>query len=301
MTTEMTTHQKQAVELREYLSKDFVMKQLEMAVPCWLSPDRLLRVVFTSVMQNPKILRCSRESILKCVIQAAQVGLEPVMGKAALIPYNGECTFQPMYKGLIDLARRSGEITTVTAHVVYSNDEFSVAYGTEEMISHHPELIGDRGDPIGAYTVWMFKNGTKSSLFMPKKDIEEIRNKAQAYIYGMQNQKKSYAQDSPWFTHPMEMWKKTVIKRHSKLQPCSIEFMRAVEIDNSVETGKKALLDITGIEFPTNDPVGDLNDKLTKPQYDCPNKLDDDGNPTPVLASQCSECSTREGCPAHEI
>jgi len=309
MTVEMTVTQKQAVELRDYLGKDFVRKQLEMAVPSWLSPDRLLRVVFTSVLQTPKILRCTRESILKCVIQAAQVGLEPVMGKAALIPYGNECTFQPMFRGLIDLARRSGEITTITAHTVYSNDKFTVAYGTEEAIIHHPELIGDRGEPLGAYTVWMFKDGEKSSLFMPKKDIEAIRNKATAYVYGIKNPKKAGAQDSPWFTHPMEMWKKTVIKRHAKLQPCSIEFMRAVELDNAIETGKEALLDVSEIEIPEMDKASELTEKLRNGkkevkepalQFDCPDQIDEDGNPMPVLALQCSTCDKREGCPAHE-
>jgi recombination protein RecT len=128
MTTALTTQQK-AISLRDELFKH--QKQFESAMPKWMAPERLIRVVFTTAMKNPKILDCSRESILGAIMQCAQLGLEPILGRAYLIPYSNnknisgkwvkvmECQFQPGYQGLIDLARRTGTISDVMGYNVY--------------------------------------------------------------------------------------------------------------------------------------------------------------------------------------
>jgi len=128
--TAMTTTQQKAIDLRNYLNGDRVKAQISAALPKWLSPDRFLRVIFGAALRNPKILECSVESILQSVMMCAQLGLEPILGRAHLVPYwNGkkrclECQFQPGYQGLTDLARRSGMIQDVYAQVVYEADHF---------------------------------------------------------------------------------------------------------------------------------------------------------------------------------
>ena len=125
MTKDIAVQNQKAVALRDYMHGDGIKNQLASALPKWLSTDRLLRVVFTSVMKNPKLLECTRESILSSVMQCAQLGLEPILGRSYLIPYdnrkniNGtwvkvpECQMQIGYQGLVDLARRTDTIADV--------------------------------------------------------------------------------------------------------------------------------------------------------------------------------------------
>ena len=232
-----------AQEFQKYLFSDDMKNKFQMAVPKWLSVDRLLRVVFSSVLKNPKLLQCTTESLMGAVMQCAQLGLEPILGRAHLIPYKNrkkkgeplECQFQPGYQGLVDLAERSGKIEAVKAHVVYENDEFEIEYGLNEKLVHKPKMDGNRGKPIGAYTVWTRKSGAKTYSFMLLDDIyRAFRSKSEAYRYAMK-QKRT---DTPWIENESEMLKKSLVKRHSKLEPASVDFMEAVEVDNMADIGE---------------------------------------------------------------
>lgn len=232
---------------QKYLFSEDIKKKFEVAVPKWLSVDRLLRVVFTSVMRNPKLLQCTTESLLSSIMQCAQLGLEPILGRAHLIPYRNnkkpgkplECQFQPGYQGLVDLAERSGKVETVKAHVVYENDDFEIEYGLNERLVHRPKMDGNRGKPIGSYTVWTRKSGAKTYTFMLLDDIyRDFRSKSVAYNYAIKDKR----EDTPWIENEPEMLKKSLVKRHSKLEPASVDFMEAVEIDNMVDIGGRTQL-----------------------------------------------------------
>ena len=252
--------QQKAVTLRDYLNDDRIKGQLELALPKWMSIDRLLRIVFTSTMKNPKLLDCTKESLLQSIMQCAQLGLEPILGRAYLIPYknkkqiNGqwqkvlECQFQPGYQGLVDLARRSGQVKDVYAQVVYENDEFLIEYGTERKLSHKPHLGNNPGDPIGAYAVWESTDGLKSFEFMPLHEIYKRRDKSQAYQFAESGNAGSGGskKDSIWHVWEGEQMRKTVIKHSAKLQPASIEIMEAVELDDSADLGRSQLGMFTG-------------------------------------------------------
>lgn len=251
MTKALTTNQ-QAVELRDFLGGKKIKNQLQMALPKWLSPDRLLRVVFTAALRNPKILECTKESILQSVMMCAQLGLEPIMGRAHLIPYRNskkidgrwvkvmECQMQPGYQGLIDLARRSGVISDVYGSVVYDTDTFDIEYGTDRRIIHKPDFINEPGEIIGAYVVWELKDGTKHPEFMPLRDIYKRRAKSQSYQWAETGDPKKGGgkRDSVWHQWPEDQMVKTVIKHSSKMVPASIEFMEAVTVDNEVDVGE---------------------------------------------------------------
>jgi recombination protein RecT len=228
--------QEKALTVRQWLYKASTVKMLEAALPSFMNGQRFLRVFFSAMMINENLQDCTQQSILSSMIQCAQLGLEPILGKAALIPYknkgNLEVQFQPMYRGLIDLARRTGEIKVV-GHGVYEKDEFDVTYGTDEKVHHRPFLKGDRGELTGAYTVWTFQeSGMITMKYMRREDIEFIRD---TYSRSW----KISGKDSVWGKHPREMFIKTVIKNHSKLQPCSIEMAHAVALDDKVQIGDR--------------------------------------------------------------
>ena len=200
--------------------------EFERALPRHLDIDRFMRIAFTTIRQNPKLLECSATSLLAAVMQAAQLGLEPdgILGHAYLVPYRNsktgstEAQFQVGYKGLISLARRSGEVRSICAHVVHENDFFDFAYGLHEKLEHKPAR-SERGKSVAAYAIAHFKDGGYAFEVMFSEDIEKIRAKSKAKDAG------------PWVDYTEEMWRKTAVRRLAKYLPLSVEFQRAAALD----------------------------------------------------------------------
>ena len=182
MTTTNLPAKSKAADIRTLLEKS--RKQMEMALPKHLTADRLLRVAMTSIQKNPKLMECTPQSLLACVMTCAQLGLEPdqFLGQAYLVPFKDTkknatiCTLIPGYRGYIALARRSGEMQTVSAQVVYSKDDFKLQYGINDTLEHTPAMNGDRGDPVGAYCIFKYKDGGYSFDFLPVSEIEKVRS-----------------------------------------------------------------------------------------------------------------------------
>jgi recombination protein RecT len=257
MTQNLPALQQKALTVRDYLFSKDTKQKLQAALPKWLSLDRLLRVTYTAILRNPKLLDCTRESLLGSVMQCAQLGLEPVLNRAHLVPYRNtkkqgsplECQFQVGYAGFVDLGRRSGDISNVSAHVVYENDDFDFEYGTEERVRHKPCMTDDRGEPVGVYAIWFYKDGSKSPHFYPLGDCYKYhRDRSQSYRSAMK-----YKNDnSPWITDEPIMLRKTAVKASSKLQSLSIEYMQAVELDNQADMG----LPQRGLFLDATSPLG---------------------------------------------
>jgi len=288
MAHELTPQQQKAISIREWLAGPGIARQLEAALPKFLTMERFLRTFYTALLRNEKLLDCTRESMLSAMITAAQLGLEPVLNKAALIPYAKEVQFQPMYKGLMDLARRVDH-AKIIPHVVYANDDFEVSYGLEERLVHIPKLDGDRGEAMGAYVVWTWEDGLQSFYFMSTSDINKVRDKfAKAYIYAMAHPKDEKAQETPWLTSWPAMAKKTLIKMSSKYEPSSHELATAVELDSLAEAGKSqqhllAMMQAqgTGMQFPTIGAPGEQ-----------PTAGEEPGSPLPGASAEAVKEST---------
>lgn len=237
----------------ELLNKDSMRRQIEMAIPKHMTVDRLLRVAVTAIRTTPKLLDCTPQSLLACVMGCAQLGLEPepFLGQAYIIPYGKEAKLIPGYRGYIALARRSGEVQSVCAQCVYENDVFELQYGLDEKLNHVP-AEGDRGNVKGAYVIFRYKDGSHSFDYMSKADIDKIRDRSKASNSG------------PWVTDYGEMAKKTVIRRHVKVAPLSIEMARAAAAEDLALSGGNQA-DMFGFAPDENDIVVDqetLADKL---------------------------------------
>lgn len=206
--------------------------EIKKALPSVLTPDRFTRIVLSALSTNPKLQETTPESFLGAMMTAAQLGMEPntPLGQAYLLPYYNskkrclECQFQLGYKGLIDLAYRSGEVSTIQAHVVCEHDKFSYAYGLEPQLEHVPAM-GDRGSPTHVYAVFRTKDGGYSFGVM---SIDDVRRHAQRYSKSFEN--------GPWQTNFEEMAKKTVLKRVLKYAPLKSDFVRGVSQDGAIHT-----------------------------------------------------------------
>ena len=206
--------------------------QIKNALPTVMTPERFTRIVLTALSSNPKLGQCTPNSFLGAMMQAAQLGVEPntPLGQAYLIPYRNkgtlECQFQLGYKGLIDLAYRSGAVQSIQAHEVHENDEFEYSYGLDGTIRHKPALK-DRGPVIAYYGVWKTKDGGYGYEVMSVGDVISVRD---------QYSKAADSKFSPWATNFDSMAKKTVLKRALKYAPLKTEFARALSQDNTIKT-----------------------------------------------------------------
>lgn len=200
--------------------------QIRKALPSVITPERFTRMVLTALSSTPKLQTCTPQSFLGAMMQAAQLGVEPntPLGQAYLIPYGNVCQFQLGYKGLIDLAYRSGEVSSIQAHEVHENDVFEYEYGLEPKLKHIPAQK-DRGNVIMYYAVLKLKNGGVGFEVMSREDVETFsRKKSKAFNNG------------PWQTDFDEMAKKTVLKKVLKYAPLKTEFARAVATDETVKS-----------------------------------------------------------------
>ena len=226
-------------------------------LPKHLNIERMSRIAIQACQRNPALLECTQASILLCLISAAQLGLEPggLMGSAYLVPFKNtdtgktEAVLIPGYRGLIDLARRSGEIAKIEARIVMDGDTFEVDYGAGT-ITHRPAIkrltSGDEEIPaeatgpvpegfIGAYAIATFKDGRTQIEFMDAVDVDRIRKRSKA------------SKNGPWVTDYLEMARKTTVRRLSKYLPLSPELAGTLAMEDAAEGGHGAqgMRDIT--------------------------------------------------------
>lgn len=204
-------------DLRSFIASDTFKNQVALALPKHMTPDRFARVALTAITRTPKLLDCTRESLLKCLMDCSQFGLEPDGRHAHLIPYKDTCTLIIDYKGMIALARRSGQVAVFRAELVKENDSFSWRNG---VVEHEVNWRQDRGKTDCVYSYVKFQDGSEDFEVMTLKEVEAIRARSRA------------ANAGPWVTDFDEMAKKTVIRRHSKRLTLSPEFADAVDRDD---------------------------------------------------------------------
>ena len=210
--------------LKEFINETRMQEQIARALPKVITPERFTRIVTTALSTTPKLMECDRNSFIGAMMNAAQLGLEPntTLGQAYLIPYGKQVQFVLGYKGLIDLAYRSGEVAIIRAETVFKNDEFVYELGFEPKLIHRPKLDGDRGDSIAYYAMFELKNGGKNFFVMTMDDAKK---------YG-QKYSKSFG-SGPWQTNFDAMAKKSCLKQVLKYAPIRSEFVeQAISSDD---------------------------------------------------------------------
>lgn len=201
---------------------------LAQVLPKHVKADRFVKVALAAISKQPDLLECEPNSILLSVMQAGQLGLEPtgVLGSAYLVKYGKQCQLIIGYRGLIDLARRSGQILSIEAHVVYEKDKFACTLGLTPTLTHEPCWDADPGALRFVYAVARLRDGAVQFEVMSKAQVDAIRRQSKAGSSG------------PWVTHYDEMAKKTVIRRIAKYLPLTVEMQTAVAIDSAADTGE---------------------------------------------------------------
>lgn len=223
-------------------------RQLAMALPRHLTPERQMRVLCTALQKVPKLAQCDRHSLFGSIITASQLGLEVCtpLGHAHLIPYKQTCQLIIGYQGYVDLAWRSGRLVSIRANVVRDGDVWEYEEGLHPKLRHIPSEDGT-GALRRVYAIAEIKDGGIQHVVLNKGHIEKARASSAS----------SRGSDSPWNTNEEEMWKKTAIRRLAKLLPLSVEFATALTLDEQADMGVRQSFVIT------QDPTDDVTDRTS--------------------------------------
>lgn len=191
---------------------------------------RFKNELLTVVTTNKYLQNCSAQSILAAAGQAAtlKLSISPSLGYAYIVPYKNEATFQVGYKGLIQLAQRTGLYRKIRGVEVYAGE-----------LKDYNRLTGDfsfgkrTGDEVVGYLSYFeLINGFQNMLFISKEDMEKH---ALMYSQSYKNDRQKGWSSSVWSTQFDKMGVKTVLKHLlSKYGPLSIDMQQAIQADQSV-------------------------------------------------------------------
>lgn len=216
----------------------------------WISQSNLNEATFIKecsfavqhIQKTPLLEKCSQSSIIKSVLNLAQIGLtlNPVSKEAYLIPrYNKdlksfECVLDPSYMGLMKLLTDSGAIKKIESQIIWEGDEVEANMSGDRKIEKHVPyflMANEKGNMRGVYSLAMLHDNSYHCEIMSAADVDEIMKRSESYK-AYENKK---IKTCIWITDKGEMSRKTVIKRHYKYLPKSgnlEKLERAIELDN---------------------------------------------------------------------
>lgn len=187
-----------------------------------------------SIATGSTLLRnCNPTTILGAAMVAATLDLPivPTLGMAYIVPYKGQCQFQIGYKGLIELAERSGVFRNIIDEAVYEGQLVRKNKFTGEYVFDEDAKKSD--NVIGYMARFDLTNGFSKTIYWSKEEVEKHAKRfSQAYSKG---------HASPWTTDYDAMARKTVLKAlFSKYAPKSISYalQTAITFDQSVSAPK---------------------------------------------------------------
>lgn len=213
------------------------------------------------------------EAVAMECMKAAVLDLPLVksLGFAYIVPYNGKPTFTIGYKGLLQLAQRTGKYKTINSGVVYDGEFLG-----EDKLSGMLDLSGTKqsDEVTGYFAYFKLLNGYEKVMYMSKEDMLAYADKYSPSYHAGRTGK------SPWYTEFDKMAQKTLLRKLiSTYGPMSVEMQKAVLTDDVGKTPKQKIkeeanqdiIDITSdvqvntdtgevVEPPATTPVPEQND-----------------------------------------
>lgn len=273
----------QMTVMRSTLTK--MRDEFQSVLPPQIPVERFIRTTLTAVQMQPDLLAADRRSLMASCMKAAQDGLLTDGREAALIIFRGrdgaKVQYMPMIGGLLKKMRQSGEIASISAHVVYQGDAFDFDLGDEEKITHKRLLSGDRGKPVGAYAIAKTKDGAIYREVMGIEEIEKVRAVSKAKASG------------PWIDWWDPMAEKTVLKKLMKRLPSSTDLEQLIEADNEISDitvrPLSAVSQMNAALAATNEP-----ESLPEPAGEMETALESSAEPQTIEAEVVPEQTNEE-------
>ena len=210
-------------------------EQFHAALPAHIPVERFKRVLLTAIQNEPKLVTADRRTFFTSAMKCAQDGLVPDGRDAALVIYNTKVKiggvekwvdavqYIPMVAGVMKKVRNSGEIANWAVYVVHEKDQYELDEGFDPHFKLMRHLDSDPGKVRFLASLVTFKDKTRSLEIMALWEIERIKMRS-----------KVRSEKGPWTTDPEEMYKKTIIKRHSKRLPMSTDLDDLIRRDDDL-------------------------------------------------------------------
>lgn len=251
--TQVATKPNSVKEFSNFMDK--MKGQMALALPKHMTADRMARLALTAFSTTPALQQCSPHSIAASIMTASTLGLEPgVNGQGYLIPYKGTCTFVPGWKGLVDIANRSGRVSVWTG-AVFEGDEFDYALGDNPFVKHRP---ADEDDPSKLTHVYAI--GKVNGSTCPVIEVWTI-NKVKKH-----RDKYNKVGNKHYSFRDFEMYaRKVPLLQVLKYMPASIELNNAVAAANAAEQGRELIIDgnlVTVKDDPQDEHGGGEDDSV---------------------------------------
>jgi recombination protein RecT len=219
MSTEIKTVSAEQ-EVLQHLTRNSA--EIQKVLPAHITPDKFVRVVMTAIQGSPELLtKCTRQSLYLACKEAAQDGLLPDDREGAIIPYGSEAVWTPMVGGICKRARNSGEISTMNAFVVYTNDKFEMWEDETGPHFKHMPAHSNRGDELLTFAYAILKDGSVYAELIDKDQMCAI-------------EAASPGSKTPWKTKFRgEMMRKSALRRLCKYRlPSSTDLDGLVRRDD---------------------------------------------------------------------
>ena len=188
--------------------------------------------ISTAVATNHTLQRCDAGTILSAglVAYTLKLPLAPTLGYAYIIPYGDKASFQVGYKGLIQLAIRSGIIADIDVDDIREGEYLGRdgETGKPKFQFIEDEDIREKAKVVGYRAFFETTNGFRKVVYW---SVEKIQKHAKRYskTYG------SNSSTNPWRDLFDVMAKKTVLKQLlSKWAMLSVELQEALRYDQAV-------------------------------------------------------------------
>jgi recombination protein RecT len=237
----------------QVIQGDSFKKQIALALPKHLTPDRMLRVALTAMNKTPGLYECDPNTVMACLMDCSALGLEPDNRNAYLIPFNDKrkgkiCQLIVGYQGLIELGYRHPSVTGIRAKAVYEKDDFTYDEGLHPRLEHRPyDGDGEPGALKYAYAICNIGDRGSTFVVLNRRQVMKAKNFSRG----------SDGEYSPWRTSEEAMWVKTAVRALAKFMPRSTELSHAIQVDDD-QTGS---IDIGSTVIPT----GNVGSSLPTP------------------------------------
>lgn len=262
--------------LRKLLQQPAMKSELARALPRHLDADRMARILFTSLTTTPNLDACDQASFMGCVLQASQLGLEvnTPLGHCYLIPRKDRdsnryyCTMILGYQGMIELALRSGKVSSIKTIIVREGDLLEYEDGLKPILRFKQSGAADREvkQITHAIGIAYIKNGDPIFEVLSRAQIDARMGRSDSFKGG---------RNSPWKSDYEAMARKTAVRALFKWIPKSPEIAEADALEDNVERGERHVfndqvrlaLERQGLQAATIDTVADELPAATA-QYD---------------------------------
>lgn len=261
----VTTQQPQTIQ--QLMNSGAVMKKLNDVLGSEKKASSFVSSVISVTNGNSMLRNANPMTILCSAMVAATLDLPvvPTLGMAYIVPYKGQCQFQLGYKGLIELAERSGQFKNIIDEVVYEGqlikkNKFTGEYEFDEDAKTSDKVIGymARMDLI---------NGFSKTIYWTKDEVENhARRFSQAFRGG---------KSSPWQSDFDAMARKTVLKAlFAKYAPKSVAIQQAIKFDQAVVKPNENLtdddlqIDSYDVDYVDNENAQEVVAEEVEPQSD---------------------------------